>query len=85
MSGRGRRCALPPSRGEEGKMHTQQMQPQEAGNITGFNEVATRSGAAGVELLNRMLHTCSPPRPRKAAPGGRSGVRSSEEGLSPGS
>ena len=45
---------------QEGKMHTQQMQPQEAGDVTGFNEVATRGGAAADELLNQMLHCASP-------------------------
>ena len=59
---------------QEGKMHTQQMQPHKVGDVTGFNEVATRGGAAAVELLNQMLRTCSPPRPRKTAPGGKSGV-----------
>ena len=50
-------------------MHTQQMQPHKVGDVTGFNEVATRGGAAAVELLNQMLRTCSPPRPRKTAGG----------------
>ena len=59
---------------QEGKMHTQQMQPHKVGDVTGFNEVATRGGAAADELLNQMLRTCSPPRPRKTAPGGKSGV-----------
>ena len=62
-------------------MHTQQMQPHKVGDVTGFNEVATRGGAAADELLNQMLRTCSPPRPRKTAPGGKSGMRSTEEGL----
>ena len=55
-------------------MHTQQMQPQKVGDVTGFNEVATRGGAAAAELLIGCCTTCSPPRPRKTAPGGKSGV-----------
>ena len=57
-------------------MLTQQPQSQEAGDVTGFNDVATRGGAAAVELRNRMLHTCSPPQGRaRLRRGGRSGGR----------
>ena len=45
---------------QEGKMHTQQMQPHKVGDVTGFNEVATRGGAAAVELL---IGCCTHDRP----------------------
>ena len=51
-------------------MHTQQMQPHKVGDVTGFNEVATRGGAAAVELRNLMLHNMLAPQAAQDRAGG---------------